>query len=119
MIELVKNFASSCSGGSFFGLPSWYYYLPTQTVNHQCIPVFSKLSDAWLVVAAIIEMLLRIAGIGAVIMIIVGGVTYSTSMGDPEATTKAKNTIIYSVVGLIVAISAAIIVTFIASSFNT
>lgn len=118
MINLIRTFASSCSGGSFFGLPTWYYYLPKQTVNNQCVPVFKSLSDTWLVVAAIIEMLLRIAGIGAVIMIIIGGINYSTSMGDPDATTKAKNTIIYSLVGLIVAITAAIIITFIASSFN-
>jgi hypothetical protein len=52
-------------------------------------------------------------GIIAVIVIIIGGFRYSTSMGDPGKATKAKSTIIYGVVGLVIALLAFSIVLFI------
>ena len=42
------------------------------------------------------------AGVVAVIMIIVAGMQYVTSGGDPGKTKTAKNTIIYTVIGLVV-----------------
>lgn len=50
------------------------------------------------------------SGIIAVIMIIYGGIQYVTSVGNPQATSKAKSTVIYSVVGLLIVIFAAAIV---------
>lgn len=50
------------------------------------------------------------SGIIAAIMIVYGGIQYITSTGNPSAVTKAKTTIIYSVVGLLVVLTAAIIV---------
>ena len=50
------------------------------------------------------------SGIIAVIMIIYGGIQYVTSVGNPQTTSKAKNTLIYSVVGLLIVIFAAAIV---------
>ncbi|MCL4358018.1 pilin, partial [Patescibacteria group bacterium] len=81
-----------------------------------CQPKFDSLSDVWLVVAAVIDMLLYVGGIGAVVMVIYGGVKFTTSMGSPEATASARKTIIYSITGLIIAISASFLVTFIAKS---
>lgn len=46
------------------------------------------------------------AGVIAVIMVIVGGLLYAISGGNSSNVTKAKDTIIYSVVGLIVVIVA-------------
>ena len=109
-----------CAGGDFLGLPKWYAYLPGKTdpTSGQCLPQINSISDVWLIVAAVIEMLLRIAGLGAVIMVIIGGVRYTTSMGNPEAVRAAKNTITYSLIGLIIAVSAAFLVSFIAGSFG-
>lgn len=53
------------------------------------------------------------AGIVAVIMIIVGGFFYVTANGEQAKITKAKNTVLYSVVGLIIILSAATITQFI------
>ncbi len=50
------------------------------------------------------------SGIIAVIMIIYGGIQYITSAGNPAGITKAKTTILYSVIGLLVVILAAAIV---------
>lgn len=45
-------------------------------------------------------------GIAAVIMIIVGGFKYVLSNGNSEAINSAKNTIIYAVIGLVIALVA-------------
>ncbi len=58
-----------------------------------------------------------IAGAIAVIMIIVGGLNYVTSSGDPGRMTKAKNTLLYAVIGLVVIIAAWAITNFIANRF--
>ena len=54
-----------------------------------------------------------IIGAVSIIMIIVAGFTYVTSGGDSAAVTKAKNTILYSVIGLVVAILAFTITSFV------
>lgn len=55
------------------------------------------------------------AGVIAVVMIIVGGVKYVTSQGEASQTASAKNTILFAVIGLIVAALAQIIVKFVLS----
>ena len=57
-----------------------------------------------------------LAGI-AVIMIVVGGIKYTASRGDSSAVTSAKNTILYAVIGLVVAILASAIIGFVNSYF--
>jgi hypothetical protein len=68
--------------------------------------------------AAIINILLFIIGAIAVIMIIIGGIRYTTSNGDQAQVTSAKNTILYAIVGLVVAIMAFAIVNFVLASLN-
>lgn len=58
-------------------------------------------------------ILLFIVGAIAVLMVIIGGLRYVTSSGDQASITSAKNTIIYAIVGLIVAFAAYGIVNFI------
>lgn len=65
----------------------------------------------------VVNVLLFILGIIAVIMIIIGGIRYATSGGDSTQITAAKNTILYSIIGLIVAILAYAIVNFIINAF--
>lgn len=62
---------------------------------------------------SIINLLLFIIGAIAVIMIIIGGIKYTTSNGDQAQVTSAKNTILYAIVGLVVAIMAYAIVNFV------
>lgn len=66
----------------------------------------------------ITNVLLFIIGAIAVIMLIIGGIRYVTSGGDSAAVTSAKNTILYAVVGIIVAILAYAVVNFVISSFT-
>lgn len=119
---LDPNFGQPCTpgGGGFLGFPPWYAYLNGTIDSHgACLPAFQGIGDVWLVVAAVIEILLRIAAIVAVIMIIYGGFSYTTSQGDPEGTKKARNTLTNALIGLAVAVSAAAIVSFIAKSITS
>lgn len=65
----------------------------------------------------IVNILLFVLGAIAVVMIVIGGIRYATSGGDQSAITSAKNTILYAVVGLVVAILAYAIVNFVLDAF--
>ena len=64
------------------------------------------------------NVLLFVTGAVSVIMLIFGGIKYTTSNGDQNAVTSAKNTIMYAVVGIVVAIFAYAIVGFVINAFN-
>ena len=64
-------------------------------------------------VQQIINVVLGLLGLVAVAMIIMGGVQYMTSSGDTTKVTKAKNTILYGIVGLVIALLAFAIVNFV------
>ena len=66
----------------------------------------------------LVNTLLYIAGALAVIMLIIGGIRYSASAGNSSQTTAAKNTILYSIVGLVVAVFAYAIVNFVLFNLN-
>ena len=68
-------------------------------------------------VNTIVNVMLYLLGAIAVIMIIVGGIMYTTSGGDAGNVKKAKDTILYSVVGLVVAILAFTIINFVVGAF--
>jgi hypothetical protein len=59
-----------------------------------------------------------IAGTVAVIVIIVGGITFATSSGNSANVTKAKNMILYAVVGLVVIMGAFLITNFVIGAFK-
>lgn len=65
------------------------------------------------VILQVVNVLLYIVGAIAVIMIIVGGFKYVTSGGDSAGVTSAKNTILYAVIGLVVALLAFALVNFV------
>lgn len=64
----------------------------------------------------IVNILLFIIGALSVIMLIIGGIRYTVSGGNQSAITAAKNTIMYAIVGIIIAVLAFAIVNFVLSS---
>jgi len=118
---IFSLFATVCTGGgSFLGFPTWYEYLngTTDSATGACSPAITGLSDIWLIVAAVIEILLRVAALVAVGFVIFGGVEFLTSQGEPDKTNKARQTLINALVGLVIAVLAAVIVNFIAGSIK-
>ena len=65
---------------------------------------------------SILNAIILIIGIVAVIFIIIGGVNYITSSGDSNKVKKAKDTILYSVIGLVICALAFVIVNFVIGS---
>ncbi len=70
------------------------------------------LGDILVVIGNVIEIALLLAGTVALIYIIIGGYKYIVSAGNPEAVQQAKQTILWAVVGLIIALSAFAIINF-------
>ena len=64
-------------------------------------------------IATIVNIFSVIVGIVAVIMIIMGGFKYITSNGDSNSIQSAKNTILYAIVGIVIAAFAQVIVRFV------
>ena len=64
----------------------------------------------------IINVVIGLIGFVAVIVIILGGVQYTTSAGDSSKVKKAKDTIMYGIIGLVIALMAYSIVNFILSN---
>ncbi|MGB4762549.1 MAG: hypothetical protein WBP12_04315 [Candidatus Saccharimonas sp.] len=64
------------------------------------------------------SVLLFIVGAIAVIMIVIGGLRYVISGGDASQVQSAKNTILYALVGVIVAILAYAAVNFVIHNFT-
>lgn len=60
-----------------------------------------------------LNMLSIIAGVIAIIMLIVSGLKYIMSQGDASQISSAKNSLIYAVVGLVVVAASQVIVQFV------
>lgn len=71
-----------------------------------------------LTIRNIIGILLYVAGIISVIVIVVSGFRYVTSNGDAAAASRAKNGIVYALIGLVIAVMAYAIVNFILSNLS-
>lgn len=65
----------------------------------------------------LVRLLLWAIGVISVIMIIVGGIFYTLSGGDASKIKRAKDTVLYSVIGLVVALLAYAIVNFVLNWF--
>lgn len=75
----------------------------------------NKLNDQ---IKNITNVILFLLGAVAVIVIIIGGLMYVLSAGDPGKAKTAKDTILYAVIGLIVALFAGAIVNFVVANIG-
>jgi ABC-type Fe3+ transport system permease subunit len=64
-------------------------------------------------VSTVIYILSWIVGILSIIMVIYGGFRFVTSGGDAAATSSARNTIFYALIGLVLAVLATLLVHFV------
>lgn len=61
----------------------------------------------------ILSIIIGVLGIVAVIWVIIGGVQYITSTGDAAKIEKAKKTILYALIGLVICALAFVVVNFV------
>ena len=64
-------------------------------------------------VTGILNGVIAVLGLVCVVVIIIGGVNYMTSSGDSGKVKKAKDTILYGIIGLIICVLAFAIVNFV------
>lgn len=127
LLNIFSAIGQACNptGGDFFGLPTWYKYLngvaeysdPIGKTGEKCVAKISSINDIWLIALAVTDILLRIAIIAAIIYVIIGGFKYITSRANPDKTATAKNTIVDGLVGLVIAVVATAVLSFIAGRF--
>ncbi len=129
--SLTQTFADACANAkpTFLGLDPWYKYLTLvtdKTTNACRITNFDNghvlvgqnpgaQSPFLLIGLAILDDLIRVAALVAVGFVIYGGIQYITSQGSPDATSKARQTILNALIGLAFAVIAAALVSFIGS----
>ena len=75
-------------------------------------------TDANVVIKNVTNIMFFIIGAVSVIMLIYGGIRYTTSGGNTNSVTAAKNTVIYSIVGLVISILAYAIVNFVVTNIE-
>ena len=120
-VHTVAKVGDVCTpnSGGFFSLPHWWQYLTTQVDElGNCSPIFNFPNDIWAVALAVIDILLRVAGIVAVLSIIIAGVSYIVSAGSSEKATAARRRIQNALIGLGIVILASAVVSFIGNSLT-
>ena len=70
-------------------------------------------------VGKILNVVYGLIGIVAVIFVIIGGFKYMTSQGEPGRVQQAKNTILFSLIGLVITLSAFAITAFILDALGS
>lgn len=128
--------AEGCST-SFLGLPVWYKYLdvgPEQLednngdliVTDECAILGPRDEQGRLdwraaggyIAIAVIEVMLRLGSVIAVGFVMYAGFRFITSQGEPDNAKAARETMINAMIGLVITIAAASIVSFIANRFG-
>jgi hypothetical protein len=72
--------------------------------------------DPQQIVVNAINYSLFFIGALALIFVVYGGILFVTSGGDAEKTTKARNTLLYAIIGIIVVVLAYVLINWIAGS---
>lgn len=144
-VKIVADTADNCNTGGFFGLEPWYQFMPkelgvsqqtnsngnvtvaAQPCGVRCFNIFVQnapnacgvtQSDIPGVILAIIDDLLRVAGLVAVAFVIYGSFEFVGSRGNSERTAKAQTTVVSALTGLAIALVSVALVSFIGSTLK-
>ncbi|MEO7617324.1 MAG: hypothetical protein ABIS59_00605, partial [Candidatus Saccharibacteria bacterium] len=69
-------------------------------------------------IGKVMKAVFGLMGSIAVIVVMVGGIQYVVSAGDPKRTAQAKDTILYAAIGIVISLSAYAIVTYITKGLS-
>jgi hypothetical protein len=134
-VQTITAPTSDACKKDFLGLKPWFYYLNREfssksapkaatTCDIKCFNIFVQTtpnecgktnSDIPGVLLAVIDDLLRLAGLIALAFIFVGAFKYVTSQGNPDDTASAQSTLVNAFTGLAISVVAVAFVSFIAS----
>ena len=80
--------------------------------------VYCNITNLGVSFKTIANTLTFLVGAVSVIMVIVGGLRYATSQGDSKAIASAKDTILYAIIGVGVAVAAFGVINFVATALK-
>ena len=103
MFGLLRQFADACSGINVNG-DSFCTTLPQATASSGTVQ-------------HIVQVVLGVFAAAAVLVIVIAGLNIVTAGGDSAKVAKARGTIIYALIGLVVAVSADVIVSLVIGKF--
>lgn len=120
-MEIFNFFAAACAEKKFLGINPWYHYLNLEQVGKMQVDAdgrcqlvnFAFPGDVALIALGVLDIALRLAGMVAIGFVIYGGFQFITSQGEPEASKRARQTIINAIIGLVIALFATALVAFV------
>lgn len=109
IFELLSKTSAECKKAEFLGLKPWYEYL---TFDDDCnVKIEGGLTQnpqtIWLVVASLVENLVRIAALVSFVFVIVSGFKMMLAQGNPEAFASARKSLINALIGLVISLLSA------------
>ena len=81
-------------------------------------PTKGGLNSIFILIGNVLSLLLFAAGVLSIIFVLIGAFQYVLSAGNPQATAKAKNTITFAIVGLVIVMLSLVIVQFVRGLFH-
>ncbi len=113
---------ASCPSGKILTLKPWYDGLIDSndcSIKHPDTLNSPNKNDGlskfiWRIVLNMVDDMLQLTGFITVGFIIYGGFLYMTSSGSPDKAANGKKTVIYAVVGLVIAIASTLLVNLVA-----
>ena len=89
------------------------FFLPT-LAKAQPVPIPNPLrcEDVECLVQMIADFIAGLVMVIGTIMIIIGGIQYITSAGNEDKARRAKNTVLYAIIGIAIAVSVSFIIGF-------
>lgn len=125
-VPTTNTSGGTCQQKSFLLLPPWYKYLvesgrmEVSSITGRCdFKGDFQIQDIGLIALAILDIMLRIAGIIATGFVIYGGILLLLSQGEPDQSKKARQTIINAFIGVLIALIATGFVSFIGSRLTS
>jgi len=110
--------ADTCvDGRGFFDFVTWDEYLEHEAGEGCRIANFEFPQDLFLVLLALVDMMIRLSVFVAVGFIIYGGFRFMGAQGNPDQLGQAKKVIAEAITGLIIAVLATTIISFVATRF--
>lgn len=115
-----------------FGIPTWYKYLQGErefdtnndnsTDDERCVPVLDLQDNAQAAIIAILlavfDILIFVAGLIAVVFVVVGAVQFITSQGEPDKVKNARTTIMNALIGLVIVMVSTVAVNLIGNTLT-
>lgn len=127
----VTAHAAECNPAksNFFAMPTWHKYLEHSTDTYGCtvelptetvdgVKKVDVQASVLRIAVAVFEIIIRFAGIIALIFVVYGGFQYVISQGEPDRLKAARTTLINALVGLVIALSATVIVRLVGGIFG-